>query len=148
MTMWPVGLVTSFGVSSPIVKNGQVVGFYDGWNGSRKFPVDMAGFAININMFLGVRPFRSSLNFSLMRRIFQKPNANMPWVAGYEEDQLLKTLGVSMPDIVPLANNCSEVRTLYLSHAVSMNFQNLFFSDPCLAYENSEKSLARTSEES
>jgi len=33
----------------------------------------------------------------------------MPWVAGYEEDELLKTLGVSIKDIVPLANNCTEV---------------------------------------
>lgn len=54
VTMWPVGLVTDLGVSSPIVKNGRVVGFYDGWNGQRKFPVDMAGFAINLQLFLDV----------------------------------------------------------------------------------------------
>lgn len=48
MAMWPVGLVTQTGVSSPIVKNGKFVGFYDGWIGGRKFPVDMAGFAVNI----------------------------------------------------------------------------------------------------
>lgn len=48
VSMWPVGLVTQTGVSSPIVKNGKFVGFYDGWIGGRKFPVDMAGFAINI----------------------------------------------------------------------------------------------------
>lgn len=54
VTMWPVGLVTDLGVSSPIVKNGRVVGFYDGWNGRRKFPVDMAGFAINLQLFLDV----------------------------------------------------------------------------------------------
>lgn len=55
VSMWPVGLVTELGVSSPIVKNGRVVGFYDGWNGQRKFPVDMAGFAINLQLFLDVR---------------------------------------------------------------------------------------------
>lgn len=54
VTMWPVGLVTELGVSSPIVKNGRVVGFYDGWNGQRKFPVDMAGFAINLQLFIDV----------------------------------------------------------------------------------------------
>jgi hypothetical protein len=54
VSMWPVGLVTDFGVSSPIVKDGRVVGFYDGWNGLRKFPVDMAGFAINMELFLTV----------------------------------------------------------------------------------------------
>jgi len=55
VSMWPVGLVTDFGVSSPIVKEGRVVGFYDGWNGLRKFPVDMAGFAINMELFLTVK---------------------------------------------------------------------------------------------
>lgn len=55
--MWPVGLVTELGVSSPIVKNGRVVGFYDGWNGQRKFPVDMAGFAINLKLFLDVSSY-------------------------------------------------------------------------------------------
>lgn len=48
MAMWPVGLVTQTGVSTPIVKNGKFVGFYDGWIGGRKFPVDMAGFAVNV----------------------------------------------------------------------------------------------------
>lgn len=33
----------------------------------------------------------------------------MPWVAGYEEDELLKSLGITMKDIRPLANNCTEV---------------------------------------
>lgn len=46
--MWPVGLVTQTGVSTPIVKHGKFHGFYDGWIGGRKFPVDMAGFAVNI----------------------------------------------------------------------------------------------------
>lgn len=41
--MWPVGLITKYGVSSPIVRNGTISGFYDGWIGGRKFPVDMAG---------------------------------------------------------------------------------------------------------
>lgn len=63
VSMWPVGLVTDFGVSSPIVQNGKVVGFYDGWSGLRKFPVDMAGFAINVQLFLDVSGFQT-LSFS------------------------------------------------------------------------------------
>jgi beta-1,3-glucuronyltransferase len=59
--MWPVGLCTDFGVSSPIVQNGKVVGFYDGWSGLRKFPVDMAGFAINLQLFLNVSLFNEML---------------------------------------------------------------------------------------
>jgi beta-1,3-glucuronyltransferase len=67
------------------------VGFYDGWNGLRKFPVDMAGFAINMELF------------------HSTPSANMPWVAGYEEDELLRSLGVKVQDIAPLANECTEI---------------------------------------
>ena len=52
--MFPVGLCTKFGVSSPVVKNGTFAGFYDGWLGGRKFPVDMAGFAINLDFLLKV----------------------------------------------------------------------------------------------
>jgi len=33
----------------------------------------------------------------------------MPWIAGYEEDELLKTLEIKVEDIKPLANNCTEV---------------------------------------
>ena len=43
-----MGLVSRLGVSSPIVKAGRIVGFLDGWIGNRLFPVDMAGFAVNI----------------------------------------------------------------------------------------------------
>lgn len=41
VSMWPVGLITKFGVSTPIVKNGTISGFYDGWIGGRKFPVSV-----------------------------------------------------------------------------------------------------------
>ncbi len=63
VTMWPVGLVTELGVSSPIVKNGRVVGFYDGWNGQRKFPVDMAGFAINLQLFIDVSLIKFNIKY-------------------------------------------------------------------------------------
>lgn len=53
--MFPVGLVTRLGVSSPIVAEGKVIGFYDGWIAGRKFPVDMAGFAVNLRFYLEVR---------------------------------------------------------------------------------------------
>ena len=48
LSLFPVGLVTRTGISSPIVKNGKIVGFFDGWIANRQFPVDMAGFAVNI----------------------------------------------------------------------------------------------------
>lgn len=89
--MFPVGLVTSLGVSTPIVRNGKVIGFYDGWIANRKFPVDMAGFAIT------VRVFRDN------------PTALMPFKVGYEEDGLLKNLNINIKEIEPKAENCTKV---------------------------------------
>ena len=54
VSMWPVGLCTKFGLSSPVVVNGNFVGFYDGWVAGRKFPVDMAGFAVSVEFLLQV----------------------------------------------------------------------------------------------
>jgi Glycosyltransferase family 43. len=54
VSMWPVGLCTKFGLSSPVVVNGTFVGFYDGWVAGRKFPVDMAGFAVSVEFLLRV----------------------------------------------------------------------------------------------
>jgi len=55
VSMWPVGLVTSVGLSSPVVnKDGVVVDFYDGWMANRRFPVDMAGFAVSVQLLLDV----------------------------------------------------------------------------------------------
>lgn len=92
VSMWPVGLITKFGVSSPIVRNGSISGFYDGWIGGRKFPVDMAGFAVNVNFLLS------------------RPNASMPYKPGYEEDGFLKSLSpLNLNEIELLASNCTEV---------------------------------------
>lgn len=66
-----------------------MVGFFDSWPARRAFPVDMAGFAINLK--------------------FLKPDAVMPYVAGYEEDKFLRSLNLQLEDIEPLADNCSKV---------------------------------------
>lgn len=94
VSMWPVGLVTKFGLSTPIVRNGTVSGFYDGWIGGRRYPVDMAGFAVNVNFFL------------------KRPKAIMPYHAGYEEDKFLRSLGpLNNTEIELLASNCTEILT-------------------------------------
>ena len=49
--MLPVGLVSGSPVSTPIVENGQYAGFYVGWDGKRKFPLDMAGFAFSVRHY-------------------------------------------------------------------------------------------------
>lgn len=92
VSMWPVGLITKLGVSSPIVKNGLFSGFYDGWIAGRKFPVDMAGFAVSVQFLL------------------QRPNASMPFKPGFEEDGFLRSLHPFEPKQTELlASNCSKV---------------------------------------
>lgn len=101
ISMFPVGLVTSYGVSSPIVRNGSIDGFYDGWIGGRKFPVDMAGFAVNVKFFLS------------------RPKAKMPFSPGYEEDGFLKSLApFELKEIDLLASNCSEVGGILIGSRV------------------------------
>ncbi|RZF47648.1 hypothetical protein LSTR_LSTR009532 [Laodelphax striatellus] len=91
VSMFPVGLIGEYSISSPILKEGKVVGFFDSWPAKRMFPVDMAGFAVNIEFLL------------------QHPNATMPYKAGYEEDRFLRSLGLTLDQIEPKANGCTEV---------------------------------------
>lgn len=51
----------------------------------------MAGFAVNLEYMA------------------LSPNVTMPFRAGYEEDEFLKSLGLKMQDIEPKANNCTEI---------------------------------------
>lgn len=94
VSMFPVGFIGAQGVSSPIVKNGTVVGFSDSWFAQRKYPVDMAGFAVNIQF---------------MKKRNVKAASAMPYKAGYEEDMFLQSLNLSLSEIEPLANNCTEI---------------------------------------
>ncbi|KAH8379300.1 hypothetical protein KR009_004102 [Drosophila setifemur] len=94
VAMWPVGLVTKTGVSSPIILKGQLVGWYDGWIGGRKYPVDMAGFAVSVKF----------LN--------ERPKAQMPFKPGYEEDGFLRSLApLDNSDIALLADECRDILT-------------------------------------
>ncbi|XP_042234030.1 galactosylgalactosylxylosylprotein 3-beta-glucuronosyltransferase P-like [Homarus americanus] len=75
VSMWPVGLVTHTGISTPVLKNGKFVGWYDGSINSRKFPVDMACFAFSVSYLLqsffpGIgKSFRESKLHILYRQI-------------------------------------------------------------------------------
>ncbi|XP_067006042.2 galactosylgalactosylxylosylprotein 3-beta-glucuronosyltransferase P isoform X2 [Anabrus simplex] len=92
VSMWPVGLCSKFGWSSPIVKEGCLVGFYDSWIGYRKYPVDMAGFAVNIDFMK------------------KHPHAYVPYSQGYEEDGFLKSLeSLKVTDIEVKASNCTKI---------------------------------------
>lgn len=118
VTMFPVGLIGLYAVSAPVVKEvsvesfvyfrfdpkylhrfvsicpipqGKVIGFYDSWPSSRQWPVDMAGFAVSLDY------------------LARSPNATMPYQAGYEEDEFLKSIGLQLADIEPRAKNCTEI---------------------------------------
>lgn len=91
VSMWPVGLVTQLGLSTPIVRNGSVVGFYDGWIAKRKYPVDMAGFAVNVAF------------------MHSRPNVTMPYQPGYEEDGFLRSLNINLKEVEPKADNCTKI---------------------------------------
>lgn len=91
--MWPVGLITEYGISSPVVENanGRITGFYDGWIANRTFAVDMAGFAVSV------------------KRILNHPDGMMPYIMGWEEDGLLRNLGVLIDDVEVKADNCTQI---------------------------------------
>ncbi|XP_049805451.1 galactosylgalactosylxylosylprotein 3-beta-glucuronosyltransferase S [Schistocerca nitens] len=91
VSMFPVGLIGDYAVSSPVLRKGRVIGFFDSWPSKRKFPVDMAGFAVNVEFLL------------------EHPNATMPYKAGYEEDHFLRSLHLKLEDIEPKGNSCTQV---------------------------------------
>ncbi|XP_045124217.1 galactosylgalactosylxylosylprotein 3-beta-glucuronosyltransferase P-like isoform X1 [Portunus trituberculatus] len=91
VSMWPVGLISGSGVSSPVLRNGRLVGWYDAWIGGRTFPVDMAGFAVSVEFLL------------------QRPDATMPFKPGHEEDGFLKSLGTKPSDIEFKAAECTQI---------------------------------------
>ncbi|RWS04304.1 glucuronosyltransferase sqv-8-like protein [Dinothrombium tinctorium] len=92
VSVWPVGLISKLGVSAPILdKHGKVIGFHDPFIEPRKFALDMAGFATNLQFFLS------------------KPNATMPYKVGYEEDYFIQSLDLSLSDLEPKAENCTQV---------------------------------------
>ena len=88
--MLPVGFIREDAFTSPVVENNKVVGFSDPWFEMRRFPVDMAGFAVNIDLLLKHRP-------------------KMPYLQGSEETLFLENMNITNDDIEPLANGCTEV---------------------------------------
>lgn len=96
VSMFPVGLISTLGLSTPIVsqKTGKIIGFHDPFIGRRKFAVDMAGFALNLQFFLSQK------------------KATMPFKVGYEEDYFLKSLGIKIWQLEPKAKNCTQVSAI------------------------------------
>ena len=125
IAVFPVGLIGYQAVSSPIVANKtttnanptnnssslscEVVGFSDPWFANRKFPIDMAGFAANVDF------------------VASHPHQAMPYKVGYEEDYFLQSLNVSFADLEPKADCCTK---LYIWHTKTVSRKRI----PILKY--------------
>ena len=104
VSVFPVALLGNQSISTPIVETrkiqsvdgkmtsvNKVVGFSDAWYGNRKFALDMAGFAVNVEFLV------------------TNENASMPYKAAYEEDLFIQSLNVTLDDLEPLADGCTQV---------------------------------------
>ncbi|GAA6104340.1 galactosylgalactosylxylosylprotein 3-beta-glucuronosyltransferase 3 [Tachysurus ichikawai] len=92
VSVWPVGLVGAMKFERPVVENGKVVRFHTGWRPNRPFPIDMAGFAVSLNLVLA----NPEACFD--------GNAEM----GFLESSFLQSL-VTMEDLEPKADMCTKV---------------------------------------
>lgn len=94
VSCWPVGLVGGLLVERPIVNdNGKVTGFNSVWKPERLYPIDMASFAINIQLLL----LHSNAYFT-------------PKLArGFQESYILKQLISGPEEMEPKANKCTQV---------------------------------------
>jgi galactosylgalactosylxylosylprotein 3-beta-glucuronosyltransferase 3 len=93
VSVWPVGLVGGLKWEGPVCENGKVIKFWTAWDLTRPFPIDMAGFAINVKLIL------------------DNPSAVIDTDAprGHLESSLLK-LFVTKDELEPLADNCKKVK--------------------------------------
>lgn len=95
--VWPVGLVGGLLVEKPFINSkGKVIGWNSAWRPERPFPVDMAGFAINLKLF------------------FKHKNAAFSWDVsrGFQESAILSQV-TTLEQLEPMAHNCTKV-SLYL----------------------------------
>lgn len=92
VSVFPVAFAGGLLVERPLVKHGKVTGFNTVWKPDRPFPIDMAGFAINLSLLLKYEAW-----FSL----------KVP--RGYQESHLLKQLIHGFDQLEPKANLCTQV---------------------------------------
>lgn len=92
--VWPVGLVGGLMVEKPLCDKvtKKVTGFNSMWKPDRPFPVDMAGFAINLKLILEHKD--SWFSFDVQ--------------GGYQESEILRKM-ITKDDLEPLADFCTKV---------------------------------------
>lgn len=95
VSVWPVAFVGGLRYESPKVNTlGKVYGWKTVFDPHRPFAIDMAGFAVNLQLILD-----NPQAFFKLRGV----------KGGYQETSLLKEL-VSLNDLEPKADNCTKVR--------------------------------------
>ena len=94
--MWPVGLVGYLRYEAPVVQNGRVTKWFTYWKPDRPFAMDMAGFAVNVELLFD----------------FPEASFKLKVQRGYQETELLRQL-VTMDQLEPKANNCTKVGCLF-----------------------------------
>ena len=93
-SVWPVGLSGGLKFEGPgLCKNGKVLSWYTMWKPDRPFPIDMAGFAVNL------------------RLVFKYPEAKFSNQAarGYLESDFLTGVHLSREDMEAKADDCSQI---------------------------------------
>ncbi|KAL2718733.1 galactosylgalactosylxylosylprotein 3-beta-glucuronosyltransferase I [Vespula squamosa] len=92
--VWPVGLVGGLMVEKPICDNAtnRVIGFNAAWKPDRPFPIDMAGFAINLKLLLENNDAVFSYDVQ----------------SGYQESEILRQI-VTRDELEPLADSCTKI---------------------------------------
>ncbi|XP_071098140.1 galactosylgalactosylxylosylprotein 3-beta-glucuronosyltransferase 1-like [Haliotis cracherodii] len=93
VSVWPVAFAGNQRYEAPIVKNGKVTGWRVSFDPSRKFAIDMAGFAMNLHLFFE----HPDLQFSHYTR------------PGSQESYIISKTNITLNDLEPLADNCTKV---------------------------------------
>ncbi|XP_068137562.1 galactosylgalactosylxylosylprotein 3-beta-glucuronosyltransferase 2 [Hyperolius riggenbachi] len=93
VSVWPVGLVGGRRYERPVVENGKVVGWYTGWRADRPFAIDMAGFAVSLQVIL-----------SNPKAVFKRRGSQ----PGMQESDFLKQI-TKVEELEPKADNCTKV---------------------------------------
>lgn len=90
-----------------------MVAFFDSWPAKRIWPVDMAGFAVNINHLEkypnASMPYKAGGLFLMFNGLELSHYTTTYGISGYEEDAFLKSIGLKIEEIEPKANDCTEV---------------------------------------
>ena len=104
--VWPVGFAGGLPYESPVVVNGKVRDWFSAYQRTRrKFPIDMAGFAITGELLM------------------THPNATFGFHLGSVETKFIESLGVTVDDLEPRADNCTKVGILLgVIHGVFQHF--------------------------